>query len=341
MKRYSKVFKSSLLMALMIATAFTTNAYELQDGELSWNAADGTASIIGQTNNDHMFVRRNNDGTADNTISFETGSTQLVWFWLDDDEIYETDWVQALTPDFVNEDGDRYNEITYYSVQFLLYVPQSLKLVRVENEDGDVISYETGPRLPIEGLVLNWGKRPGTKVVDGITYNIYSVVQTNSNAYCVHFSSRNPTLYKKNGALKKDDGALFGLYFENTHQDMPEGRIADLIIANQEFGIRETRLLDTNHQRFFYGRGGNNQDQRFHYYNRVAVYGSKGYTDVALLGDVNNNGEVNIDDLASLIDFLLAGGLPLFNAVNADMNNDGEIAIDDAAMLLDVLLLAE
>ena len=328
----------TILMVMVLAGAFTASAYHLLEGEYAWSAADGSPAKIGQTNNDHLFVRSDFDGLMDNIISFETGQTQLVWFWLDDDEIYQTDWVQALTPDFVNEDGDRYNEITYYSFQFLLYVPQSIKLVKVENEDGDMMSYKTGPRLPIEGLVLTWGKRPYTKVIDGVIYNVYSVIQTNSNAYCVHFSSRNPTQYMRNGALKKDDGALVGFYIENTHQDTPEGRLGDIIIANLEFGICETRFLDTNHQRFFYGEGGNNESQRFMRYTRIATYGSKGYTSEEYLGDANNDGEVNIGDVTCIIDYLLAGALPNFNAVNADMNADDDIAINDVAALIDYLL---
>ena len=342
MKTNSSTIKATLVVAMMMVGALSATAYHLQDGELSWNASDGEPATIGQTNQDHLFVRNYaDDGPAwDNILSFESGKTQLMWLWLDDDQIYQTDWVQALTPDLVTEDGDLYNEITYYSFQFLLYVPQSLKLVKVENEEGDMMGYEPGPRMPIEGINLTWGRRPYTRVIDGVVYNVYSIVHFNSNAYCVHFSSRNPNLYMKNGALRKDDGALVGFYIENTHQDLAEGRLGDIIIANMEFGIRETRDLDTNHQRFFYGKGGNEQTQRYLYYTRVATFGSKGYTGTdKLLGDANNDGEVSINDVSCIIDLLMAGQLENFNAVNADMNDDDEITINDVAMLVDLLLL--
>ena len=122
MKTNSSTLKATLVVAMMTAVALSATAYHLQDGELSWNASNGEPATIGQTNQDHLFVRNYaDDGPAwDNILSFESGKTQLMWLWLDDDQIYQTDWVQALPPDIVTEDGDLYNEITYYSFQFLL-----------------------------------------------------------------------------------------------------------------------------------------------------------------------------------------------------------------------------
>jgi hypothetical protein len=270
--------KNLLLLAAAASLSATAFADDLATGELAWQA-NGDPAMIGQTTNDHIFTRNEYSDMGDvqaydNTLSFKAGTPQLVWFWLDDDQVYETQWIKDLTPDTYNTAGDAYNEITYSSFQFDLYVPQSLKMIITEDDEGNEVSYVGGPRLPLSGIILSWGKQAEPKVIDGITYDVYTVVQSNSTNGFKHFSAKNANLYKKNGALKKNDGALVGFYFQNDNQENVEGRIADMIIANQEFGIAECRDQDTNHQRFLYGTGGNNETQRFQLYNRVAVWGS-------------------------------------------------------------------
>lgn len=58
----------------------------------------------------------------------------------------------------------------------------------------------------------------------------------------------------------------------------------------------------------------------------------------ALVGDVNDDGVVNIDDVTSLIDYLLGQQSPPFNFQNADVDPDGSITIDDLTTLIDLLL---
>ena len=53
-------------------------------------------------------------------------------------------------------------------------------------------------------------------------------------------------------------------------------------------------------------------------------------------GDVNGDGEVNIDDVTILIDYLLRGDNP--DSVAADVNTDGEINISDVTGIIDILL---
>ena len=67
------------------------------------------------------------------------------------------------------------------------------------------------------------------------------------------------------------------------------------------------------------------------------------YKEVALLpgegvkGDVNGDGDVSIDDVTELIDYLLAGAGDI-NLTNADVNGDGNVSIDDVTELIDYLL---
>ena len=57
-----------------------------------------------------------------------------------------------------------------------------------------------------------------------------------------------------------------------------------------------------------------------------------------MLGDVNDDGNVAINDVTTLIDYLLGGQLEHFNDLNADVNQDGRIAISDVTSLIDLLL---
>lgn len=54
-----------------------------------------------------------------------------------------------------------------------------------------------------------------------------------------------------------------------------------------------------------------------------------------LRGDVDDSGDVSIDDVTSLIDLLLNGGAP---TANADCDLSGDVSIDDVTSLIDFLL---
>ena len=58
-------------------------------------------------------------------------------------------------------------------------------------------------------------------------------------------------------------------------------------------------------------------------------------------GDVNNDGEVTIADVAILIDYLLDSDIETFNLDNADVNDDGNITIADVTALIDKLLSSD
>ena len=58
-----------------------------------------------------------------------------------------------------------------------------------------------------------------------------------------------------------------------------------------------------------------------------------------ILGDVNNDGYVNIADVSALIDYLLGGTEPI-NELGADVDEDGKISIADTSALIDMLLRA-
>lgn len=59
---------------------------------------------------------------------------------------------------------------------------------------------------------------------------------------------------------------------------------------------------------------------------------------VSMLGDVNNDGEVSIADVTTLIDYLLGVEGESFNKFNADVNGDNKITIADVTTLIDMIL---
>ena len=273
--------KSNGLITAMAVVLMCTIAWNCAgaatNGEMAWQP-DGMAAKVGQATNDHLFVREiGADGAViDDQIKFDQGDTKLVWLWLDDDAIYNNAAVQALTPTAYNSAGDLYNEITYNSFQCDLYLPATMRLVGIEDEDGNEVNYVNGGRLP-NSAIVEYGTSGATKIIDGVKYNVYTVMSCNSSTFGTHFSSRNGILYQRNGALKKDDAALVGLYLKMDGAASVLGEIGEMIIANLEFGFREAFTADpmwsANEYRFFYGTGGNNTTQRFQYYHRVAITG--------------------------------------------------------------------
>ena len=55
-------------------------------------------------------------------------------------------------------------------------------------------------------------------------------------------------------------------------------------------------------------------------------------------GDVNGDGKSSIDDVVSLIDYLLSGDAWSIDVANADVDQDGRVSIDDVVGLIDNLL---
>jgi len=253
----------------------------LATGEYAW-LSNGAPAMTGQATQDHIFVRgvyedMGTPVTYDNLLSFRSNARQLVWFYLDDSEIYNNEAVQALQPIAYNSAGELYNEITYNAFQMDIYLPQSIELTTAENESGEEMTFERGERMPTS-TQLTWGKNDETKTIDGKTYDVYTIVVYNTSDYGSHFSSSNAEEYEQNGALKKDH-SLFGLYLRNKNQSQSEGQIDDMILGYMLFNCRECINAEwkPNRSTFFYGQGGNNVEQRFMNYNRVSLYGSKGF----------------------------------------------------------------
>ena len=294
--------KNLLLFAAAASLSFGAFADELSTGELAF-LSTGEPATSGQPTNDHFFVRGTfDDVTLDNNVSFKAGDTQDVWFYLDDDEIYLNEAVQALTPIAYNAAGDLYNEITYNSFQFDLYVPQRLSILIGENEDGEEVPFIQGDRLPSSSSIT-WGKKEETKEVDGIAYDVYAVVCYNSNAYGSHLSAKNASKYKNNGALKKD-ATVFALTIKD-NDPAGENHIGDIIIANTLLNLRETAIAEwtPNESTFFYGTGGNLETQRFQNYNRVHMHGSANVVEDLAEKTVNSVKYFNIAGMESNVPF--------------------------------------
>ena len=53
---------------------------------------------------------------------------------------------------------------------------------------------------------------------------------------------------------------------------------------------------------------------------------------------MDGDGKVTIDDVTTLIDYLLSSSASSRSITNADCNGDGKISIDDVTLLIDYLL---
>ena len=60
--------------------------------------------------------------------------------------------------------------------------------------------------------------------------------------------------------------------------------------------------------------------------------------EVWLPGDVDCDGNITINDVTVLIDYLMGGQQELPNDLNADVNQDGNITVQDATTLIDMIL---
>jgi hypothetical protein len=66
-----------------------------------------------------------------------------------------------------------------------------------------------------------------------------------------------------------------------------------------------------------------------------------GYTYERLCGDVNGDGDVNISDVITLINYLMGSTPSAFYEVNANVNQDAEINITDVSLLINLVMSAD
>lgn len=287
--------KNLLLFAAVASLGLTAFAQDQTNGEY-------VDFKTGTPTQDHFFVRGTYDdmGEAqveDNKVSFKGGTPQLVWIHLNDDEIYLNEDIQNLAPSEYKA-GLAYHEITYNSFQFDIYMPKSVEIIIFVDEDtGEETPFVQGDRLPGSSKI-SWAKKDNTtKIIDGVNYDVYTFTCFNDAKYGTHFSAKNPTLYEKNGALKKD-ATLFGIYVQNKNQDQAEARIeGDMILGNTLLTLRETPEI------FFFGTGGKDVENRYMQFNRVAMWGSNAVVENLATKTVNNVKYYNIAGMESNVPF--------------------------------------
>ena len=286
--------KNLLLFAAVASLGLSAFAQETNGEYVDFKAGTPTQ--------DHFFVRGTYDDmgeaqSMDNRVSFKGGTPQLVWIHLNDDEIYLNEDIQNLAPSEYKS-GKVYNEITYNSFQFDVYMPQSVEIIIFEDEEtGEETPFVQGDRLPGSSKI-SWAKKDNnTKVIDGVNYDVYTFTCFNDAKYGTHFSAKNPTLYERDGALKKD-ATLFGIYVQNKNQDQVEGRInGDMILGNTLLQLRETDEI------FFFGTGGRDVENRYMQFNRVAMWGSNAVVENLAQKTVNNVKYYNVAGMESNVPF--------------------------------------
>ena len=303
--------KNLLLFAAAASISVSAFADDLATGEWGFlpEQSGGGPALIGQPTTDHLFVRNpytdmGEEAIYDNTVSFKGGTPQTVWFWLDD-SVMAADWQSlGLDPVSADEEGEiMYNEITYNSLECLLYLPEGFETTNGKNRMNMNAKFDWGDRMPFASSLSS--KKQEVKVIDGINYTPYKIVIKNDNGYGSHFSANDEFAYEENGALGRDDAALFALFIKNNNQEVAQAHMPDMIIANLEFGFRESAIAnwEPNKCRYFYGTGGNNETQRFQLYHRVRLYGSTDVVENLSQKTVNNVKYYNVAGMESNVPF--------------------------------------
>ena len=283
--------KNLLLIAAAASLGMSSFAQDLQTYE-EIESTNGTPTV------DHFFVRGTyNDMEAgkvyDDVVSFKSDNMQLVWVYLDDDAIYENEAIQALTPSEYLA-GKPYNEITYNSFQTNLYLPEGIEMVSYEDDEGNLFDWQKGDRMPSSAQFQF--TKTGTTNIDGLTYNVYTLLCFNMSELATHFSSKTGKKYESDGALRKDS-KLFGIYLENNMEEA-QGRLdQDMIFGQTLLTLKETEEI------FFYGTGGNGVENRKMYFHRVGLWGSANVIENLAEKTVNNVKYYNIAGMESNVPF--------------------------------------
>lgn len=283
--------KNLLLIAAAASLGMSAFAQDLQTYE-------EIESTNGIPTKDHFFARNDyadmgDAATYDDVVSFKADNMQLVWIYLDDDAIYENEAIQALTPSEYLA-GKPYNEITYNSFQTNLYLPEGIEMVSYEDDEGNLFDWQKGDRMPGTAQFTFGAIDP--VVIDGLTYNAYTLICFNMSEMATHFSSKTGKKYETDGALRKDS-KLFGIYLENK-MDEAKGRLdQDMIFAQTFLTLKETEDI------FFYGTGGNGVENRKMYLHRVGVWGSADVIENLAEKTVNSVKYYNIAGMESNVPF--------------------------------------
>ncbi len=77
---------------------------------------------------------------------------------------------------------------------------------------------------------------------------------------------------------------------------------------------------------------------QFNSYQDMVINFMPDNSQAGLIGDVNDDGTININDVTILISYLLSKDASLINVAHADVNDDGNIDIGDVVKLIDNLL---
>ncbi len=77
---------------------------------------------------------------------------------------------------------------------------------------------------------------------------------------------------------------------------------------------------------------------QFNSYQDMVINFMPDNSQAGLIGDVNDDGTININDVTILISYLLSKDASLINVAHADVNGDGNIDIGDVVKLIDNLL---
>lgn len=149
--------------------------------------------------------------------------------------------------------------------------------------------------------------------------------------------------------LKAAEGYLYAASSKDNHMKVEEA-VDTLGNANASIAITDTAtaviVFNGSNSHNIVRFNASNNPPLFSCYEQgkqtpVYIYKAESDAPVVIPGDVNNDGEVGIADVAALIDHLLSGDFTAsdnFNPLNADVNQADGIGIADVSALIDLLL---
>ena len=141
----------------------------------------------------------------------------------------------------------------------------------------------------------------------------YGIVSKSSNTYS--------TVYSSTTTVEMEDNGIATIDLSGAYPNLYEGQTYYIVVWSPYFASSYEWMWFLNDPvPFTVGDWVTPPDPQF------------------IVGDVDNDGDVNIADVTALIDYLLSGDATGINLDAADVDEDGEVNIADVTSLIDMLL---
>ena len=247
------------------------------------------------------------------TLNAHNNVNGLYW-WFPEANEYGINYTNAVTTDWYNCGWwDNQNG----QVMDALFVMQDF----LDNSGDDPVVPTDSANLYIVGGEDNWSLTEPLSQMTNLGNGVYvDTLSIGASIYFV-FADGSPEAWNNDWTA-----------FNSTYR---YGPTATTTITT---GIEYTTAKRNNNYSYYFT--GDGSDYQFTFDSNQLIFKVEIIEDepVVMLGDVDDNGKVNITDVTTLIDYLLGSEVSTFNSTNADVNQDNKISISDVTALIDKLL---